>query len=116
MTLPSFNGESFIVGENLFDFLRLGVWTGWFVLQQLPNNLDECVQPECPEIAADAGTSEREWEEDNRRILDYVIERLGLEPWTGAVHFKELQYKYAHLLQFPPDSHWRPESSSTQPE
>lgn len=113
MTLPSFNGESFVVGENLFDFLRLGVWTGWFVLQQLPSNLDECVQPKCPEIIDEPGTWEREWEEDKRRVLDYVIERLGLKPWTNAVHFKELQYKYAHLLQFPPDCDWRPESSPT---
>jgi len=103
MTQPANCGECTILGEHLYDFLCLGMWTGWFVLEYIPQNLESCICAERPSISGDPGTRDYEREKATRAMLDFVIDRLGLKPWASAVHYDELQYKYAHLLQRPPD-------------
>lgn len=102
MTLPGNCGESPILGENLYDFLCLGMWNGWFVLEYIPQNLESCICAERPSMTDEPGSRYYERETARREMLDFVIDRLGLKPWASAVHYDELQYKYAHLLQYPP--------------
>lgn len=107
MTLPANCGESMIVGENMFDFLCLGLRHGYFALEQLSYK---------PEEALDAYTNSA-WRpttdehgnvgffvsEHHQRLLDYLAERLHLQPWTDRNRLAMLQDKYKSQLQLPPD-------------
>ena len=107
MTLPANCGESLIVGENLFDFLCLGLRRGYFALEQLSHK---------PEEALDAYTN-ADWRpstdehgyvgfvvnEHHQKMLDYLATRLNLRPWTDRKRLGMLQDKYRSLLRLPPD-------------
>jgi hypothetical protein len=100
-------GQSRIVGENLHDFLCFGARRGYFALEQLTIALaatlnayiDDSWQPQDPgDYHVGLGISERK-----RQLLDSLIERLELRPWTDPQKYYRLQERYAGLLQLPPD-------------
>lgn len=100
MTVPD-SYTNVIVGENLFDFLCLGVRRGYFCLAYVssPKYLDAYTNPNWkPESPTD------EFPDPNDLIkLEWLAQRLNLQPWTDPKRLAELQEKYLPLLKLPPD-------------
>ena len=105
MTNPDTSRSNFVVGENLFDFLCLGYYRGYFALEQLSYDREETLQ----------AYTDPAWQPTRRhhygagfvvneqtdQLLDFFITRLRLHPWTGHQRFDLLQARYAPLLQLP---------------
>jgi hypothetical protein len=103
-TVPcAFGRENHIVGRNIFDFLCLGYYLGYFGLEQLGYDADKTIKvfgsgswkPQC----------ERDWlvgfgvNQEEKKVLNYLIEQCGLMPWKSVKRkFKLLQKKYLPLL------------------
>jgi hypothetical protein len=109
VTIPTCGAEfrSFIVGENLFDFLCLGMYRGFFCLEELAHNskqtLQACLDPlwepsEERDYAMGFGVDEH-----NAQLLALLVERLELSPWQSPTHFDDLQKQYERMLEFPAD-------------
>ena len=101
------DGRSWIVGENLFDFLCLGTNRGYFALEQLAYS---------PELTLRVYTDKawqpsEDWHESvgfvpdgfQRRVLEFLSERFGLRPWPGPERFEELQEGFGSQLELPLD-------------
>jgi len=100
-------GISYIVGEDLFDFLCLGCFRGFFALEELGYHL---------ELTLEAYTNP-EWQPANnshvsvgfvpsaqdRRILEFLRQEFGLRPWRDPQRFHNLQKRFADLLEYPPE-------------
>lgn len=103
VTCPdAFDHPNVIVGENLYDFLCLGVRRGYFCLAYIlnPKYLDAYTNPDWkPESPAD------EFPDSSDLIkLQWLAQRLNLKPWTDPNRLAELQEKYLPLLRLPPDA------------
>ncbi len=104
MTVPCNSGESLIVGENLHDFLCLGLRLGYFGLDNFSLKIDVALdsytdpdwQPRTEYDAIDVS-------EHHQRMLDYLGTRLNLQPWTDRQRFERLQERYKSELRLPPD-------------
>jgi hypothetical protein len=107
ITIPEI-GRSFIVGENLFDFLCLGVHRGYFALEQLAFH---------PDLTLEAFTNSsrqptESWhgsvgfdpDDDEKQILAFLVQELGLRPWAGPERFALLQKRHAQKLLIPPQT------------
>ena len=104
LTVPP-AGVSLVVGEDLFDFLCLGAHRGYFALEQLAYER---------ELTLEAFTNP-EWEpsaswhvsvglvpgEAEKRLLEYLRNELGLQPWPNAERFEALQERYVGSIEFP---------------
>jgi hypothetical protein len=104
VTIPE-SFENHIVGENLFDFLCLGVDRGFFALEQLHAlALEKTLEV----------YSTPDWEPKNdsdwavgygvnghqRKLLDFLATELGLVPWKDLKRkFLRLQERYMPLLE-----------------
>jgi hypothetical protein len=105
MTNPA-DGDNFIVGESLFDFLCLGYYRGYFGLQQLSYHREETLK-----VYTNAA-----WQPSEKRhhsagfvhdhcgqqMLALLVARLNLRPWPDARRFESLQEQYMPLLDLPP--------------
>lgn len=107
ITIPfNIDQPNFIGGESLFDFLCLGYHRGYFALESLPSE-------KCFEAYASGEWEPKEefdWyvglgvNENQRRVLDFLIEQLGLSPWKNLKkRFDRLQKRYLPLLEIPPE-------------
>ncbi len=96
LTHPGGSGHM-VVGENLREFLCLGVPTGYFVLEQLffqPRMFDD--YPDVGDLAATGKT---------KAAVAGLVARFQLDPWprkSVAGRLKELDQKYRPLL--PPNN------------
>lgn len=103
MTVPDcFDHPNVIVGENLFDFLCLGVRRGYFSLAYVgsPETLAAYTNPDWrPATPQDAFPDPEQLPK-----LQWLAQRLNLQPWTDPRRFTELQEKYLPLLKLPPDA------------
>ena len=106
ITVPTMiHGQgNFIGGSSLFDFLCLGYHRGYFALEQL--GAEKCFAAYAtsawwPESNSDY--SKGFVPSDNQReILNFLIENLGLSPWTDLRQkFEQLQSTYMPLLEIP---------------
>jgi hypothetical protein len=102
ITDPTQGGLSAIVGANLFDFLCLGYFWGYFGLWQVVG---------CTELPLEAWTNPQ-WQpkqpyygfsldDHQRRVLQFLIDALELRPWPNAQRFKHLQDRFMDLLEAP---------------
>lgn len=99
------DSRSWIVGENLFDFLCLGYYRGYFALEQLAYYPDLTL-----EVYTNPNWKPSEsWHdsvgyvvaEEKQPVLDLLISRFSLRPWTSVEHFHDLQKEYGALLKLP---------------
>lgn len=89
VTIPEALGsENFVVGENLYDFLCLGMHRGFFALEQLGYRFEECVR-----VYADpawrAETQLHHWvgyhvDDGRRAMLAFLSKRFGLLAWKNV--------------------------------
>lgn len=104
MTVPC-AAANIVVGENLFDFLCLGISRGYSALDQLAYE---------PKIAIDAFTNPKwrptkPWQESvglnpgkhELRILRILRSEFGLQPWRSKSRLAILQKRYAGALEMP---------------
>jgi hypothetical protein len=105
LTVPAMSGESFVVGENLFDFLCLGVHRGFFALEQLAYypelTLEVYINPDWQPSESWHRSVGFVPGDEKRRLLAFLTNELGLRPWPNAARFAALQERYGGLLQLP---------------
>lgn len=105
VTIPAaFGSENFVLGENLSDFLCLGMHRGYFALEQLGYNYDETVAV-YSDPAWQPKTTHHDWvgyrvDDRKRAILAFLSQKLALVPW-GNVKEKlaMLTTRYRGLLR-----------------
>jgi hypothetical protein len=102
VTIPDMGGLNFVVGDNLHDFLCLGAYRGYFALAELAYNLDLTLEVF---TNRDWQSSERSHEsvgytldEEQKTVLEFLTNELGLRPWSDPRHFWDLQQRYGGLL------------------
>jgi len=87
MTVPMSSDPNWILGENLRDFLSLGIASGFFVLGSLSYGADW------------AGDLEGHTETDQSRLLADLADRLGLHPWANVdERLRRLDERYGDQL------------------
>jgi hypothetical protein len=109
VTIPSMVGASFVVGENLSDFLCLGKDRGYFALEQLSYDLELTLEV-YTNHAWQPSDPHHEWvgyttDDYKAHVLSILKSRLGLSDWGQPEKFHRLQSGYQPLLQYP-RSHW----------
>jgi hypothetical protein len=105
VTIPAMGGQNFVVGENLFDFLCLGVHRGFFALEQLAYypelTLEVFTNPDWQSTESWHGSVGFVPGEEDRRLLAFLTSELGLRPWPNAARFALLQERYCGSLELP---------------
>jgi hypothetical protein len=111
ITVPmEFGHPNSIGGESLFDFLCLGYYRGYFALETVSSErffeayasdkwpLSEVEgRPPDWDYAVGYGVNEHQ-----RKLLDFLIAKLGLSPWKDLKRkFQRLQKQYMPLLDIP---------------
>lgn len=108
LTIPAMFGQNFVVGENLFDFLCLGVHRGFFALEQLAYypelTLEVFTNPNWQPTESWHGSVGFVPGEENRRLLVFMASELELRPWPDAARFALLQERYGGLLELPAEA------------
>jgi len=91
VTQPANMGQSWIVGENLYDFLSFGASR---VFQAF-----EVIDPTWRPTAA----WRKLWlpREDEQQIIDFLIDRFHLKPWADRKRFRILQESFLKELDLP---------------
>lgn len=106
VTIPEM-AQTFIVGEDLFDFLCLGVHRGYFGLEQLafyPKlTLKVFTNPEWQPTQSWHGSVGFVPTDAHKRLLAFLKSELGLKPWPNAARFAMLQKRYGSKLELPPE-------------
>ncbi|MGC4006244.1 MAG: hypothetical protein QM811_25255 [Pirellulales bacterium] len=106
MTMPSYGGMNFIVGDSLRDFLNLGSTFGWFSIEQIGYDEQDLKFFLDGNPGADASDLEEirsgMWPLKTN-ILRFLNERLELRPWTDLEHWSRLQAAFAAQLVLPPN-------------
>ncbi len=105
ITVPvGFDHPNLIGGESLFDFLCLGYHRGYFALETA--SADAFFQA----YASSEWQPTENWhyavgygvDEQQRRLLNFLIAKLGLRPWKDLKRkFERLQKLYIPLLEMP---------------
>lgn len=100
-------GGTFVAADSFTNFLRFGIRRGFFALEQFAYYLDLVLQvyssadwhpTEDWHYSVGFGQCERE---RDRQVLDFVRDRLKLEPLEySRQEFDALQEKYLPLLEF----------------
>jgi hypothetical protein len=94
--------HNFIVGKSLHEFLCLGYYRGFFVMEQLGYHTDRMLRRLTagrwkPRLKADWGFGVSD---EHRPVLKYVRRRLKLRPWRDPVRkFAALQRTYLPHLE-----------------
>lgn len=105
VTVPAAGGLNFIVGDNLHDFLCLGYYRGYFALEQLAYNRDLTMlvytTGDWTPTEPRHGSVGYVLSEEKRPVLDLLISRFDLRPWTDPKRFQQLQDMYLPLLSEP---------------
>lgn len=102
MTYPpiDFKSSNVIVGENLFEFLCLGIGTGYFVLENLALGQDrEKFIASYPE----KGQFRNGIPDDKKQALRELAARFQLQPWektSVGPRLAELRKRYLPTLKF----------------
>lgn len=102
MTSPSdYDEPNLIVGESLFHFLCLGYHCGFSPIESFPSK-------ESMRLCASARQNQKKGaplfslDENERRILDFLIQKLQLSPWRNVEgEIQRLQAEYRPLLKLP---------------
>ena len=115
VTVPANSGEpevaTFVVAENLRDFLRFGLHRGYFALEQLAYDRDLTLQV----YSSAEWQPTEDWhysvgyhlDETGQRVRDFLVERFDLTPLSYTVaEFEALQEKYKPLLDYPAEDEW----------
>ena len=115
VTVPANPAEprdaNFVVAENLRNFLRFGLYRGYFALEQL------AYYPELTLQVFSSATWEptEDWHhsvgyqlsENGRRVRDLMVDRFDLTPLSYSVSaFADLQDTYEPLLKYPVEDEW----------
>jgi hypothetical protein len=111
-TCCAFPEHNRVVAENLTEFLRLGIRTGYFAL---PAHVTDLMSHRDPSSAASMESQEyADWlEPEEVTALKRLAKKFKLDPLQGvARRLVELQRRYQPLMQQPPDP--RPEWSEMQ--
>ncbi len=113
ITIPgTFEHPNFIGGESLFDFLCLGFHRGYFAMETLASERffeayasGKWPLSEVKDRHPDWDRSEGYWvDERKRKLLDFLIDELGLTPWKDLkTKFQRLQNRYMPLLEISDD-------------
>ena len=102
MTVPMAMGDktSFVVGENLSDFLALGCRRGYFILEQLAYRPDWLLS----ELADEEFGGDMS--DQQKQLLGSLSAAFGLSSWgeRTANRLKWLEDEYFELLALPPPS------------
>ena len=107
VTIPgAFEWPNFVVGENLFEFLCLGFYRGFFALEQLANQLEKTLlvygSPDWKSESHDDDWVGFGSDESTDVVLTYLRESLPLKPWINVpTRFKALQEVYLSKLRIP---------------
>lgn len=105
ITIPSpGNRPNYIVGENLFDFLCLGIHRGFFALEQLPADrlFDAYSSATWEPNTRDDNAVGFGVDEHQRKLLSFLRDEFRLEPWKNLrKKFERLQKDYLPQLQLP---------------
>lgn len=103
VTNPAASGENWVVGENLFDFLSLGYYRGFFALEQLSYaralTLRVFTDPKWEPTESKHRSVGYEMDAEKQPILALLITTFALRPWRDAARFEELQASYRPLLE-----------------
>jgi len=108
MTVPC-AAANIVVGENLFDFLCLGISRGYSALEQLAylkmETLEAYTNPKWrpterwhDSVGLNPGKHEH-------RVLALLESEFGLKPWRSKHRLATLQKRYAGALEMP--GYWR---------
>jgi hypothetical protein len=105
VTIPAVGGQNFAVGENLFDFLCLGVHRGYFALEQLAYHLELTLEvftnPDWQPTESWHGSVGFVTGRESKRVLAFLTSELGLRPWPSPDRFTALQERYIGSLELP---------------
>ena len=93
VTQPAIMGTSWIVGENLRDFLAFGAYRGFLPF--------ETIGLEWRPISS----WRKLWtlEEDKQSIVNFLVRRFKLKPWATIKRFRHLQKTFLKELDLPPE-------------
>lgn len=86
----SVEGTQQVVGENLFDFLCLGMHGGYFQVNSVFSQSPPANGPEhwfCEHV-----------DEHERMLLSYLASELKLRPWTDRGKYRRLQEEFLSLV------------------
>ena len=105
VTNPAGDGLNFIVGKNLYDFLCLGYYRGYFAMEQLAYKKNMTLEV----YTTSAWKPSEPWHssvgfvlsDEKRQVLDLLISRCALRPWPDASRFHRLQEEYLSQLRMP---------------
>jgi hypothetical protein len=104
MTYPAAGGcvHNVIVGEDLVEFLRLGIHTGYFVLEDLSRYSEEFDESHPFVVRSlESGQFNRDLSADEVSMLEQLAARFGLTPWAnGGRRLAELQRQHLQQLRF----------------
>ena len=118
MTVPGLTatGENnLILGENLWEFLCLGIRFGFVVLDQLADKPQEFItaysNPDWRPTREHQVWAGYALDGRQRRLLDVLVHELNLVPWADVQkQLLQLQKRYHPLLNLPPgkeeDDEW----------
>ena len=102
VTIPAMP-PSYVVGENLFDFLCLGSLRGFFALEELAYNqeltLKAFTEPEWTSTDSRCKAMGFFLDGEAKLLLRFLTDELALRPWKNAARFAQLQEQYSRLLE-----------------
>lgn len=106
MTVPAAQGESYFVGENLYDFLCLGCAHGFFALEQLAYEPALTLRAYTDPPSTPSKRFESSLDDHAKGVLRCLRERFDLAPWTRPERFAALQDLYRDRLELSEDYIW----------
>ena len=102
MTVPMAETTNVVLAANLHDFLRLGYFRGFFSLEQLVYQWEECVRDHLRE--------DDEAEERERTLLSALRQEFGLSPMPDlSEYIRRVDGTYRDRLAIPDFETWRNE-------
>lgn len=112
VTIPgAFGSENLVVGENLYDFLCLGMHRGYFALEQLGYKFEETAEVYSNPTWGPT-TKHHKWvgygvDDHQRALLDFLTHEFELVPWKNVeAKLATLAEKYKKLLTMPDEYSW----------
>lgn len=108
MTVPASFVHNVVVGENLTEFLQLGLYTGYFVLEGLAHSAEEFDQAHPFVVdSLEPRRTDPDLPADSVQALARLTERFHLAPWSGNIgaRLKALQRQYLPRLEFGDEYH-----------
>ncbi|MDX1945579.1 MAG: hypothetical protein SFU86_09225 [Pirellulaceae bacterium] len=111
VTIPAALGASFVVGENLYEFLCLGCHRGFFALEQLGHQLEKTLRVYAtPTWKA---KEDKDWwvgfgtNETQCAVLKFLRGQMGLKQWPRLrTRFRKLQQEFAPRIRLREEATW----------